>query len=263
MSDTSARLALPLLQPSQAQKHVTHNEALLILDVATQLVVHAFDVTTAPDTPEEGALYAIGSDPQGDWAGHSGALALWWDGQWRFFEPQDGWRAGLIGTAQVFVRHAGAWVPQEIATDNLARVGVNTTADATNRLAVRAEQTLLTHEGAGHRLTLNKASAAESAEIVFQTNWSGRAVFALDSGDAMALKLSADGSNWSNAIIWDLATGHTGFGVFAPARSAHISDALRLEPAPEPPNPAAGDIYFDSSTSTLRCHDGTIWQDLF
>lgn len=32
MSDLSARLDLPLIKPSQAQKHVTHNEALQILD---------------------------------------------------------------------------------------------------------------------------------------------------------------------------------------------------------------------------------------
>ena len=32
MSETSAILSLPYLMPAQAQKHVTHNEALRILD---------------------------------------------------------------------------------------------------------------------------------------------------------------------------------------------------------------------------------------
>ena len=263
MSDTSARLALPLLQPAQAQKHVTHNEALLILDVATQLVVQGFDATVPPASPEEGAVYALGAAPQGVWAGQGGALALWWDGIWRFFAAQDGWRAGLAGTAQVFVHQGGTWVAQEMATDNLEGVGVNTTADATNRLSVRAAQTLLSHEGAGHRLALNKASAADSAEIVLQSNWSGRAVLALDAGDALNLKLSADGATWVDAMTWDPGSGHAGFGVSAPARPAHITDALRLEPGAEPASPAAGDLYFDSTTSKLRCHDGTGWQDLF
>lgn len=263
MSDTTARLALPMIQPSQAQKHVTHNDALLILDVATQLVVQDFEAITPPASPDDGALYALGSTPQDVWTDQGGKLALWWDGQWRFFDPQDGWRAGLSGSAEIFVRHSGAWVSQEIVTDNLEAVGVNTTADSTNRLSVRAEQTLLTHEGAGHRLTLNKASAADSAEIVFQSNWSGRTVFALDSGDKLVLKLSADGSNWVNALTWDLATGHMGVGIWSAARPAHIADALRIEPGPEPSNPGAGDIYFDGATSKLRCHDGTIWQDLF
>ncbi len=48
MSDTSPILGLPYLQPSQAQKHVTHNEALQVLDVVTQLVVEAFDADTPP-----------------------------------------------------------------------------------------------------------------------------------------------------------------------------------------------------------------------
>ena len=263
MSDSSARLALPLIQPAQAQKHVTHNEALVILDMATQLVVQGFEQITPPASPETGALYALGATPQGAWAGQGGRLALWWDAAWRFFVPQEGWRAGLAGSAQGFVHQAGAWVAQEIATDNLAQIGVNTTADTTNRLSVRAPQTLFTHEGAGHRMVLNKASAADSAEIVWQSNWSGRAVLALDTGDALNLKLSADGGTWIDAMTWDPATGHAGFGVSAPARSAHISDALRLEPSTEPASPAAGDIYFDSTTSKLRCHDGTIWQDLF
>lgn len=37
--DTSPRLTLPYLMPNQAQKHVTHNEALRQLDVLVQLAV--------------------------------------------------------------------------------------------------------------------------------------------------------------------------------------------------------------------------------
>ena len=60
MSEVSSILSLPYIQPSQAQKHVTHNEALLILDVATQLVVKGIDVTTPPSSPDDGALYGLG-----------------------------------------------------------------------------------------------------------------------------------------------------------------------------------------------------------
>jgi hypothetical protein len=37
MSNTSTHLALPYIVPAQAQKHVTHNEALYILDAIVQL----------------------------------------------------------------------------------------------------------------------------------------------------------------------------------------------------------------------------------
>jgi hypothetical protein len=39
MSDTSAILSLPYIQPAQAQKHVTHNEALHHLELLVQLSV--------------------------------------------------------------------------------------------------------------------------------------------------------------------------------------------------------------------------------
>ena len=39
MSQTSTLLSLPYIQPAQAQKHVTHNEALRILDALVQLSV--------------------------------------------------------------------------------------------------------------------------------------------------------------------------------------------------------------------------------
>jgi len=58
---------------------------------------------------------------------------------------------------------------------NLPQLGVQTSADATNRLAVSSEATLLTHAGADHQLKINKASTGDSASLLFQTGWSGRA----------------------------------------------------------------------------------------
>ena len=48
MSQILPNLNLPLMQASQAQKHVTHNEALNILDTAAQLSVQSSSVTTPP-----------------------------------------------------------------------------------------------------------------------------------------------------------------------------------------------------------------------
>lgn len=55
MTEQTARLRLPYILPSQAQKHVTHNEALQRLDAIVQLVVK--DVVAAPpdNAPEETA----------------------------------------------------------------------------------------------------------------------------------------------------------------------------------------------------------------
>lgn len=48
MAETTSRLELPLILPSQAQKHVTHNEALLRLDGLVQLVLEGLEATTPP-----------------------------------------------------------------------------------------------------------------------------------------------------------------------------------------------------------------------
>ena len=65
MSTMSANLALPYLAPSQAQKHITHNEALRILDSVVQLAVVSQDQTAPPAQPQEGARYIIGPSPSG------------------------------------------------------------------------------------------------------------------------------------------------------------------------------------------------------
>ncbi len=93
MPDTSARLDLPYLQPAQAQKHVTHNAALTRLDALVQCRLDGIDSDTPPASPAEGALYAVGAAPTGDWSGQAGQLALFDNGGWQFLAPQTGWQA--------------------------------------------------------------------------------------------------------------------------------------------------------------------------
>ena len=51
------RLALPAIEAAQAQKHVTHNEALTLLDALTQLAVESRTLTTLPDAGRWRLLY--------------------------------------------------------------------------------------------------------------------------------------------------------------------------------------------------------------
>lgn len=61
MSDTSARLGLPLLQPGQAQKELSHNEALIVLEMLVQPCVEALGLETPPSDPEPGQCWVVGS----------------------------------------------------------------------------------------------------------------------------------------------------------------------------------------------------------
>jgi hypothetical protein len=60
MTDT-ANLALPLVQPAQAQKHVTVNEALARIDGLAQLTLQSVSETVPPVSPAEGTAYGVPS----------------------------------------------------------------------------------------------------------------------------------------------------------------------------------------------------------
>ena len=111
MIQFSARLGLPYLLPSQAQKHVTHNEALRLLDSLVQLCVEAAGAETPPGAPQDGEAWALGPAPTGDWAGQAGALAVRADGVWSFLAPQPGWRAWDRAAGTLSTWDGSAWVP--------------------------------------------------------------------------------------------------------------------------------------------------------
>ncbi len=48
MSEITPKLSMPLIMPAQAQKHVTHNEAIELLDMIVQLTLEATEAVTPP-----------------------------------------------------------------------------------------------------------------------------------------------------------------------------------------------------------------------
>lgn len=202
MSETSPNLNLPYLQPSQAQKHVTHNLALQILDALTQLSVEGVDENTPPITVSEGETWATGATPVGLWAGQPDQIAIWTNGSWMFIPIRDGVLAFDKSSNSLLVRVNGAWISAGGATSP-SLLGVNATADATNRLTVSSNATLLNHEGAGHQLKLNKSDITDSLSLLYQTDFSGRAEMGLAGSDNWSIKVSPDGVSWNTAFEID------------------------------------------------------------
>jgi Protein of unknown function (DUF2793) len=106
----SDRLKLPLLAAAQAQKEVTHNEALAIADIAVQAVVQSVAPATVPTTASPGQCWIVGSTPTGAWAGQGGAIAAWTSGGWRFLAPFEGMIAWSIADDVTVRRTATEWV---------------------------------------------------------------------------------------------------------------------------------------------------------
>jgi hypothetical protein len=206
--DQTARLSLPFILSAQAQKHVTHNEALLALDTLVQPVVASRTLAAPPASPLLGEAHIVADGATGAWAGHDREIAVWRSGAWMFHDPAGGWQAYVEDARELVVFQAGAWVA--LAGNGPAgvpRLGVNALADATNRLAVSSPATLLNHAGAGHQLKLNKAAAGDTASLLFQSNWSGHAEMGLAGDNHWRLKVSPNGGAWIEALSVNNATG--------------------------------------------------------
>jgi hypothetical protein len=194
--------------PSQAQKHVTHNEAIRSLDALVQLAVLDRDLSVPPVSPADGDRYLVAAGGSDGWAGQDSKVAAWQDGAWAFFAPNPGWLAWVVDEERLIGFDGTAWIDAAVHSLNPAPlVGVNAPADATNRLAVRSPATLLDEEGGDHRLKINKAAASDTASLVFQSGYSGRAEFGLAGDDDWRVKVSPDGAAWTEALKVDRATG--------------------------------------------------------
>ena len=110
MPETTPRLLLPFILAAQAQKHVTHNEALRQLDGIVQLAVASRAVADPPASPDAGAAYIVPTGATGLWAGWDGDVAYFDDGGWMRLGASDGWRAYVAAEGALCLRSAGAWV---------------------------------------------------------------------------------------------------------------------------------------------------------
>jgi hypothetical protein len=242
MPDTSTILSLPYILPAQAQKHVTHNEALRQLDVIVQLAVTARNLSTPPIGPVQGGRYIVDAGASGDWAGKSGQIALFDAGAWQFFAPMVGWTAWIAAESALATYNGTLWVTQGDAPQSFNQIGVSATADATNRLTVSSPATLLNHAGAGHQLKLNKAATTDTASLLFQTGFSGRAEMGTAGNDDFSIKVSADGS----AFV-------TGLSIAGVSGEVTLPAALRLGgQSADPVSPANGMIWLNSTTGEVK-----------
>lgn len=107
-------LSMPQIAAAQAQKHVTHNEALKVLDAVVMLSIIDKDLTAPPGSPAAGDRYIVGASATGAWSGQDGNLAAYQDSAWEFYAPQEGWMA-WVEDEQACYRYDSAWVQQEAA----------------------------------------------------------------------------------------------------------------------------------------------------
>lgn len=110
------RLALPLLAAGQAQKEITHNEALALIDALLCPVVEAVGANAPPASPEAGQAWIVGAAPTGAWSGRAHHMAVATAGGWRFADLPTGARVTAMGGTGLWRRVASGWqAPAAIA----------------------------------------------------------------------------------------------------------------------------------------------------
>jgi hypothetical protein len=230
--DQTANLALPYIMPTQAQKHITHNVALARLDAIVQLSVLDRDLTAPPGSPADSDRYIVAASATGAWSGWDLSVAAFIEGAWTQLEPQPGWLCWVADEALLVAWDGAGWTLAG-ATDELqeiTRFGLDATADGTNPFTAELNAALWTAKyaadgGSGDlRLTLNKEAAGDVAALLLHDGNSGRAEIGLVGNDDLSLRVSPDGSTWTDAIIADKDDGKVRF----PAGMVHPASGARM-----------------------------------
>ncbi len=207
-------LGFDLLEQSQSQKEVTVNEALIVIDALLNSGVKDKDLSSPPSSPNNGDMYIVGTSATGDWTGKEGQIA-WYYQAWRFIIPNEGFVIWVNDEDALYAYDGSSWVEAggsggggTIST--LPMLGINTSADSINKLAVASDAVLLNHNGTDIRVKLNKNADANTASFIFQKAFTGFAEFGLIADNSFTLKVS-DGSNWFESFKVNKDNGNIDF----------------------------------------------------
>ncbi len=218
---TTPHIAVTLVEQAQAQKEITVNQALTRIDAILNTGAKSRAVATPPSSPAAGDVYIIAASPTGDWTGQAGKIT-YYDTIWRFITPNEGMTLWVNDENLLYTYEGSSWVLSSNPTEfqNLTKLGINATADSTNKLSVASGAILFNHNGTNIQTKLNKNSSSDTASFLFQTGFSGRAEFGAIGDDNFTLKVSANGSTWLDSLKIIAATGRVAFKSIATAISA-------------------------------------------
>ena len=198
MTDTP-RLALPVIEAAQAQKHVTHNDALVLLDCLTQLTVESRGLTAPPGSPVDGACYIPATGALGAWSGWDNQLALYSGGGWLRIAPVSGLKAWVRAERLTLTYEDGVW-----------RDGVALTAND-GRVTLRAKEEELTLAGA----YVETADAAFIPDRAIVLGVAARTTLAITGATSYGVGTASNATQFGDLL--GVALGSTNVGVIGPA----------------------------------------------
>jgi hypothetical protein len=198
MTDTP-RLSLPVIEAAQAQKHVTHNEALTLLDALTQLTVESRTRTAPPGSPADGACYIPASGASGAWSGWDGAIAQFSGGGWQRLLPVSGLKAWVKAERLTLTYEDGIW-----------RDGIALTANG-GRVTLRAREEDVPLTGA----YVETADAAFIPDRAVVFGVAARTTLAITGATSYGVGVASNTTQFGDLL--GVALGSTNVGAIGPA----------------------------------------------
>jgi hypothetical protein len=202
------RFGFPYIAADQAQKHVTHNAALDMLDATLGGIVASATTTIAPGSPVEGEAYIVPAGASGFGAAAAGDIAIWSGGAWAVSPPFFGRRTLALDTGIRYV-FAGSFGWREGDTAGLL-------SGATLGLAIR--EATLTLTGASVTATGLLPARAIVLGVAAKTTVAITGASSYNVGDA------GDGARYGGSL--GIALGSNNIGVVGPFATYAAGDVI-------------------------------------
>jgi hypothetical protein len=122
--EMTARLGLPLLAAGQAEKELTHNEALALVDLVLGAGIKGIGTNAPPPDPAVGETWIVGGAPTGAWVGRADSVAGWTGGGWRFVAPYEGLSVSFVAEKLHARFMGGVWTIGEVRASRVLVDGV-------------------------------------------------------------------------------------------------------------------------------------------
>lgn len=205
--DATPRLGLPYVAASQAQKHVTVNQAFARLDGLVQTAVISRGVAVQPADPGEGALYLLPAGASGAaWGGEGdGALMRFEAGGWTRVEPGPGHLLWVTDESIALV-FDGVWRALRETLEFESLVAAASVGGARTRFAIREEDVTL----AGAATATAMAIPARSIVLAVAT----RTLTAVTGASAYDCGVAGETGKFGGSL--GAAAGSSNIGVIGP-----------------------------------------------
>lgn len=118
MEALTPRFKFPLLFVSQAQKEITHNEALSAIDhLLHPTIVAQLSTPPSPLPADAGKCWLVAATPTGAWSNSQGKLACWTGDGWRYHSPSEGMSVWDQQMSLRLLFRSGNWYTSAIIAD--------------------------------------------------------------------------------------------------------------------------------------------------